>query len=818
MFRAAFGFVLAVHLVVAAPIRAQAATDQSGFTSTFEDGTLKGYVLPDGVTVRNWAPRGGNAAVENSGEQAHAGTRSLKTTGRRRPYQGPSINVLGKMTRGSRYRVTVWVRLAQDPAVPSAPVRVSLQRDLRGTTTYQNVVPDLPVTATSWTKLTNLFTLADDADGLSLYLETGEADPAPDPATGLYPPKVSFYVDDFTLAYAPILPIQQDLPSLKDVAAGDFRFGGAIAAPLVASAPHASLMTKHLGSLTASNAMKPGPIHPTLGEADSNYSFADADAVAGFARANGMTMRGHTLVWHDQNPAWLFKDASGVDLQPSAASRALVLQRLDSHIRKVVRRYRDVVSSWDVVNEVTDPSQPDGLRHSPWYTLAGPTEYIEKAFQVAAEEAPGARLCINEYITTDPVRRQNLVKVVQGLRSRGVPVSCVGHQMHVNVDAPSVADVAPTIQAFSGLGLDNQVTEMDVSVYGDSTSRYEEVPPQILAKQASRYEELFREYRRLKGQISSVTLWGIADDNTWLKTWPVNRLDLPLLFDENLQAKQSFWSTVNVFGTTSLLPLGGKVSVQVRWRNQYSGQSGTATAIQKADQYGFFYFSDPGNPEVFVKVLDFGAGQPYLLFWAGLTDFEYTLTFTNRSTGASVSFLKPAFSAAGGANTTSLPHTRGFLWDPESNRASELPQDRLIGDAVAVGVRNRRSTEEPVPAMRVERTSGRPGALAEGEILLAEGQVAVSVTWRSQYNGSTGSATPIAQQDGFCFFYFSDAGNPEVFAKVLDWGAPQPFKVFAAGLSDFEFTVTYRNVRTGATLVFRKLAGTFEGYAAEMAR
>ncbi len=92
--------VLAVTLVSGVSY-AQTGPDQTGFTSDFEDGTLKGYVLPDGATVRNWGPRGGDAVIANSTEQAHGGTHSLKTTGRRRPYQGPSLNVLGKMTKGS---------------------------------------------------------------------------------------------------------------------------------------------------------------------------------------------------------------------------------------------------------------------------------------------------------------------------------------------------------------------------------------------------------------------------------------------------------------------------------------------------------------------------------------------------------------------------------------------------------------------------------------------------------------------------------------------------------------------------------------------
>lgn len=536
--------------------------DQTGFTSTFEDGTLKGYLLPDGVTARSWAPRGGEAIVTNVTGQAHGGTHSLQTTGRRRPYQGPSIDILGKMTSGFRYRVTVWARLLPDPAFPSAPVRVSLQRTSQGSTTYVNVVPEVSVTANEWTKLSALFTPFGDADALSLYVETGEADLAPPPGGGNYSLKASFTIDDVSLTYDPPLPIQTDIPSLKDVLAGEFHIGGAIAPWQVAEPMHAGLIRKHLSSLTPENAMKPGPIHPTLGEADSNYSFSDTDAIANFARANGLTMRGHTLVWHSQNPDWLFKDASGADLTPSPANRALMLQRLEDHIRKVVRRYRDVVSSWDVVNEVIDSYQPDGLRRSDWYRLAGPTEYIDRAFQVAAEEAPGAKLCMNDYFMTDPARRQAFLTVVQGMKARGVPINCVGHQMHVNVAWPPPSEVAPMIQPFAALGLDNQITEMDVSVYTDDTSRYDEIAPALLYQQASRYRDLFREYRRLKSSISSVTLWGIADDSTWLSSYPIVRPDRPLLFDGDLQAKPSYWGVVDSApeGYSALIPSSARAS------------------------------------------------------------------------------------------------------------------------------------------------------------------------------------------------------------------------------------------------------------------
>lgn len=277
--------------------------------------------------------------------------------------------------------------------------------------------------------------------------------------------------------------------------------------------------------------------------------------------------------------------------------------------------------------------------------------------------------------------------------------------------------------------------------------------------------------------------------------------------------------TVSILEPAKFLSLqSGKVLVHVAWRSQYSGQSGIATAIPKGDQFGYFYFSDANNPEVFVKVLDFGSSSPYLLFWAGLTDLEYTVFFTNTSTWASTSFNKPAGSTAGGANTTSLPHVRAVAWDPDLNVVRELPGPELQAGAGAGDRRNGTENPEKANPWTVELRRNVPGPAGDGEILLANGQVAVSVSWRSQYSGQSGMATAIPQKDEFCFFTFFDQQNPEVFVKVLDWGPQVPFKIFAAGLTDLEYEVTFRNVRSGAAVTFKKQPGTYDGYAANMER
>jgi beta-glucosidase len=335
------------------------------------------------------------------------------------------------------------------------------------------------------------------------------------------------------------LEIQRDVPSLYQTLAGYFPIGAAIWQGDISGA-HSELLKKHFNGITAENAMKWAIIEPVEGK----FNFAPADSLVEFAKANHMRVRGHTLCWHKQVPPWLFKDASGKELTPTPENKALLLRRLENHIRAVVSHYKSDVYAWDVVNEVIDPGQPDGFRRSPWFRIAG-ADYIEVAFRVAHEAAPEAKLYINEYDTTDEPKRTFLYKLVRDLRKIGVPLDGVGHQMHSTIQAPSAAAVVKTINMFSDLGVDNQITELDISVYNDETSRYTAISDELLLQQGSQYRDYFDAFRKLKGKISSVTLWGQADDHTWKKTFPIRRLDLPLLFDEQLQAKPAFWGIVD---------------------------------------------------------------------------------------------------------------------------------------------------------------------------------------------------------------------------------------------------------------------------------
>ncbi len=511
--RAACALIAAAGLLAAAPLVPAAAgtAPVTVLTSDFEDGSTQG-----------WTPRGG-ATVAPSGTVAHGGTGSLAVTGRTATWQGPSLDVLGTVEKGTQYTVSAWVRLAPGAAADSA--RISMHRATGGTVSYDQVAGNTAVTDGAWTQLTGRYTLATDADGLGLYVETAST-------TG------AFFLDDVTVSYVPATPIQTDIPRVRDVVT-EFPVGVAITA-VETLGLHGDLLARHFDTVTPGNALKWDATEP----AEGTFTYAQADPLIAYAKANGMAIRGHTLVWHQQTPAWVFTGADGAPMTAGAEDKALLLTRLENHIRAVAGHYGGDIGTWDVVNEVIDETQSDGLRRSRWYEIAG-LDYIRTAFRVAREVVPDATLVINDYNTTVPAKRDALYDLVRTLKAEGVPIDGVGHQMHINVSWPSVAETEAMLQKFVPLGVEQQITEMDVSIYRDSTETFPVPPADRLLQQAHVYRDMMALFRRHAEHVTSVTLWGLADDNTWLDTFPVTRKDAPLLFDTRLQAKSAYWGVVD---------------------------------------------------------------------------------------------------------------------------------------------------------------------------------------------------------------------------------------------------------------------------------
>lgn len=481
-------------------------------TSGFENG------------VQGWTPSG-NESVVATAAAARTGSGGLLVSNRSASWQGAGLNVLQLATPGAFHRYVVWVRLP----VGSPDATLGLTMEWRGAgvpqSRFEAIVGNTRVTSGGWTKLEGTYALPSTATFARIKIASSSG-------------TASYLLDDFDLARVEA-PVQDNIPALKTVLAPHFKIGTSVTRGMI-DTPHAALIRRHFNSITPGNEFKWDAVQATEGQ----FAFEGTDRWVDFAVQHGMQIRGHTFVWHSQAPAWLFQDAQGQPLTSSPAHKTLLMARLETHIRTIARRYGNRIAVWDVVNEVTDPAFPDGLRRSPWFNVLG-KEYIDRAFIVAREELPNAKLVINDYNTDIPARREALYRVVADLKARGIPVDGVGHQMHNSFARPTPAQVETTLQRFIPLGVDQEITELDVTLYDDLTASWTEPPADRLVRQGQYYRDLFDVLRRFADNISTVTVWGPSDDDSWLNYAFVTRMDWPLLFDRQLQAKPAYWGIVD---------------------------------------------------------------------------------------------------------------------------------------------------------------------------------------------------------------------------------------------------------------------------------
>jgi len=198
--------------------------------------------------------------------------------------------------------------------------------------------------------------------------------------------------------------------TLKDAFAGVFVVGAAINDRQSSGRDVAgdTVIARHFDTISPENVMKWESIEPRPGE----FAFDAADRYVAFGERHGMTVIGHTLVWHNQTPRWVFEDSAG-----KPASRDTLIARMRSHIFAVVGRYKGRIRGWDVVNEAV--AENGSLRQSPWLRIIGP-EYIAMAFQFAHQADPGAELHYNDFSVEAPAKRAGIVRLVRSLREQGV--------------------------------------------------------------------------------------------------------------------------------------------------------------------------------------------------------------------------------------------------------------------------------------------------------------------------------------------------------------------------------------------------------------
>lgn len=322
-------------------------------------------------------------------------------------------------------------------------------------------------------------------------------------------------------------------PTLRALAqARGISIGAAVNVAALDSDPNYSrLLGYEFTMVTPENAMKFDQTEP---EQDV-YTFAAADKIVDFARSYGMQVRGHNLVWYENLPAWLTQ---------GHFSRDQLLAILHDHITTVVSRYAAQVNIWDVVNEGIDDS--GNLRDSFWLRALGP-QYIDLAFRWAHQANPKAKLFYNDYGGEGLGRKSDAIyNLVKGLLQRHVPISGVGLQMHVFLDsAPAPSAVIANMQRLAALGLQVQITEMDVAVQNDARPMSAR-----LTAQAGIYANMLHACLSVR-RCTAFVMWGFTDRYSWIPQ-VTGHPDAPLIFDTGYRPKPAYYALANALKTGSL--------------------------------------------------------------------------------------------------------------------------------------------------------------------------------------------------------------------------------------------------------------------------
>ena len=337
----------------------------------------------------------------------------------------------------------------------------------------------------------------------------------------------SDYVVDWSADY-------DDKASLRDYASKAGKYIG-VAIPSWninlnnASDKKANAISGEFNIAVAENAMKIDATEPSKGNFNLNQPRQQLD----FAEANGMDMRGHTLVWHQQVPAWISKDGKKNDHN---WTRDQLIEIMQNHIKGVAGGLKGRIREWDVVNECLDDDQsivwsnPSGykLRSSIWKDVIG-EDFIEMAFRLAHEADPEALLYINDYSVEfmGDAKTEAYFNLVKKLVEKGTPIHGVGLQCHITTGQLNIRKLKDNIRRYKDLGLKCIITELDITQSDPKAT-------DAAKRQAEDYCAL------VLGALSeencpTVMIWGLCDPDSW-------RENNPLLFDGSVKPKEAYYA------------------------------------------------------------------------------------------------------------------------------------------------------------------------------------------------------------------------------------------------------------------------------------
>lgn len=213
-----------------------------------------------------------------------------------------------------------------------------------------------------------------------------------------------------------------------------------------------------------------------------------------WAATNGVTLKGHPLLWHAYNPSWIPSDAGEL--------RELYRKRF----REIATRFGEKIPIWDVVNE----SQVCPKK----YPLYSPDlAYVDWAFAEAVPLFPNRNtMMINEVTEYNfkPADGNPYYDQVKAMLGKGLPVRGIGFQYHffrrekldgylasTNCNPGALLDL---YEAFSAFDLPMYVTEITFPSAGEGGE----------ALQA----EVVRDHYRLwfsAPRMLGITWWNLGD-------------------------------------------------------------------------------------------------------------------------------------------------------------------------------------------------------------------------------------------------------------------------------------------------------------------
>ena len=497
------------------------------------------------VTYEGW--HGSTVDVDLIAEEGTgiAGSRGMTVTNRTTPSEGAESSKGLYLTGGIKYDYSVNVYSENDETFHLSLLYIDEK-------TEKETVVELDsqdVKGGQWTKLSSEFKAPENVYEFRLSITTDSTN--------------DFSFDDVLITNQVSKNAAKAAggQGLKDEFADYFRVGNILNGGTVKNSAITAIILKDHNALECENETKPDATLVQNGSSNNNIkvSLNSCAAIADFAQKNGIAFRGHTLVWHSQTPEWFFKD--NFQNGGNWVDKNTMNQRMESYIQHMFEAFATQypslnLYSYDVCNECISDGGNGGPRgggygngNSPWVKVYGDNSFIEQAFTYARKYAPsGCKLYYNDYNEFADGKKNSIINsILKPLKAKGV-LDGMGMQSHISAAASNAwGDTGSYLKAmddYLSLGIDVQVTELDISTEGGKFS---------LQDQATKYKAIFQHAvdvntsGKYAGKVTLVQVWGPNDNNSWVGTDKNSgRSNAPLLYDGNNQPKAAYTAITSI--------------------------------------------------------------------------------------------------------------------------------------------------------------------------------------------------------------------------------------------------------------------------------